>query len=101
MTRIDDIKERLRRASPGPWKLQGETLTALCASDAENPTQSQRRIRVCELPYSPMTGDDNAPLLLWARADIEWCLAEIERLKRVAEAQWKAKMQARKEMLQA
>ena len=78
MTRMDEIRERLDKATPGPWEVwdDGDVGTAYPV------TTRTRDGRVIELESKHIANSDrfDADLISHAPSDLAWCLGEIERL---------------------
>ena len=75
MTRIDEIRERLDKATPGLWVAE--------TSEATKNDQSQWRIgpeRELPVVRARMRGAD-ADLIANAPADLAWCIDYIEELE--------------------
>jgi hypothetical protein len=75
--RIDEIRERLAKATPGPWYLddEGSHFTLHNPFDRTEDGEVTADIFCC-------TRED-ANLLANSRADLEWAVAEIERLRKL------------------
>lgn len=95
MSRIDEIKGRVQKSSPGPWRCDGRL--------ADNPNTDGKRTEVydsgstlcepvCVIPHDDITEESykevkaNADFICKSRKDIPWLLARVEKLERVVEA---------------
>ena len=81
MTRTDEIRERIDKATPGPWQVwdDGDVGTAYPV------TTRTRDGRIIELESKHIANSDrsDADLIANAPTDLAWCIAYIEELERV------------------
>ena len=93
MTRIDEIRDRLDKATPRPWLVwdDGDVGTAYPV------TTRARDGRAIELEsmHIANASDSDAELIANAPADLEWCLGEIERLEALIASAWQEGYAAR------
>ena len=89
MTRLDDIKARLAAACPGPWTgmtirraLDGNCLAIVREhAKGEHATAGGGKVTVAAT-LIPQYGDsETAVMLLHSREDLEYLVAEVERLR--------------------
>lgn len=79
--RLEEIKQRLENATPGPWIAQnggeGDDTSIWFVSTKDSQPKTWQAVAECgfSLPFS------NADFIAHAREDIPFLLAEIERLK--------------------
>ena len=88
MTHIDEIRERIDKATPGPWTVNSETgSTEFCdytvygiegVCDANWASDDSPAFAYCD----GMTAED-ADFIANARNDLAWCIEYIEDLERV------------------
>lgn len=77
MTRLDEIRARLEKATPGPWSLRTGDGEGEFIVQAIGPVDDYVLLDACP--------DNDADFIAHSRADLEWAVARIEELEREAE----------------
>lgn len=88
MTRLEDIKARLAAACPGPWtgmtvrrSIDGDCLAIVREHlDGEHPTMKGATVTVAATLLPQYGDNETAVMLLHSREDLEYLVAEVERL---------------------
>ena len=79
---LDEIEARAAKASPGPWMKNGRTHAGWRIDDAD---PNRTGMVFLLTPTAIVPGDDNAAFVAGARDDVPRLVAEIRRLRVLAE----------------
>jgi len=86
---LDIIKARIDEASPGPWRalagMKQRAYAELGYSNAAVPMVLSNDTHALG-EFSPWLSDGDRDLIVNARADIEWLISEVERLRDIEAA---------------
>ena len=80
MTRIDEIRDRLDKATPGPWKATYEPDDRWTSITGQGHNDGGRWLLCPEVATCEGEDHPDADLIANAPADLAWCLGKIERL---------------------
>lgn len=87
MTRIDEIRERLDKATPGPWEADGSSIAQHWSRPG--PWEEVVSTEVDCMAYcyggsaQGVIHESDADLIANAPADLAWCIEYIDELERV------------------
>lgn len=89
MSRLDEIKERLAKACPGPWTgmtvrrpIDGNCHAIVREhAEGEHATAEGGRVTVAATLIPQYGDNETAVMLLHSREDIEYLVAEVEKLR--------------------
>lgn len=86
MTRLDEIRDRLENASPGPWRLEwrGQDLRVQAPDEPDPITEFAYGIATWEPQVHEQRAEcdtGNAELIANAPGDIAWLISEVEHLR--------------------
>ena len=80
MSRIDEIRDRLDKATPGPWEATYEPSDRWTSITGQAHDDGGRWLLCPEVATCEGEGHTDADLIANAPADLAWLLGEVERL---------------------
>lgn len=80
MDRLTEIRSRREKATPGEWSVEDDFLVTFDPVENEYERRTIADTRYFRLPYA----DANAAFIASAPSDIDWLIARVEALRKLA-----------------